>query len=91
MLQCFIIPKFVHVCISEDYVASGLTSTPLTLAAHGGVAPARHRTADAPVWTPAGQGNRLHCLSDLHRVEQLDQHDVIVQSLVVIATGTGAR
>lgn len=59
-----------------------------TLAIHGSVTPARHRAAEPPIWTPRGQRDGCNCLRHLHRVEELDQHDVIIQSLVVITVET---
>lgn len=58
----------------------------LTLLASGDVAPARDGAGEACVWAACGQRDGLHIISDLYRVEQLDQHHVIVQRLVVIAT-----
>lgn len=58
----------------------------LTLLSGGDVAPARDGAGEACVWAACGQRDGLHIISDLYRVEQLDQHHVIVQRLVVIAT-----
>ena len=58
----------------------------LTLLSGGDVAPARDRAGEACVWAAGGQRDGLYVISDFHRVEQLDQHHVIVQRLVVIAT-----
>lgn len=56
----------------------------LTLAIHGDVTPTRHRTGEPPHWARCGQWDGSDCLGHLHWVEKLDQHDVKIQSLVVI-------
>lgn len=56
----------------------------LTLSVHGSVTPTRHRALEPTMWAPCGQWDGCDCICHLHRVEQLDQHDVVIQSLVVI-------
>lgn len=55
-----------------------------TLAIYGSVAPARHRAGEPPHRAPYGQWDGSDCCGHLHWVEEFDQHDVKIQSLVVI-------
>lgn len=57
---------------------------PPTLIIHGSVTPARHGAMKPREWAPCGQRDGSDCLCHLHGVEELNQHDVIIQSLVVI-------
>ena len=47
--------------------------------------PSWDSTGHSSIGTASGQRDRSHCISHLHWVEQLNQHNVVVQSLVVVA------
>lgn len=47
---------------------------------HGGVTPARHRAGERSIGAACGQWDGCDCFGHLHWVEELNQHDVIIQS-----------
>lgn len=56
-----------------------------TIVIIAGFAPAGHRAHEPTVGAPCGQRDGCNRLGHLHRMEELDQHDVVIQSLVVVA------
>lgn len=57
----------------------------LTIFIIAGFAPSGHRAHVPTVGAPCGQGDGCNRLGQLHRMEELDQHDVVIQSLIVVA------